>query len=784
MLRFASAMTTSERDTFVHGFNAPDIAEDDLGVVLDFSGDVRELRALGVTTRTHLDSLITATVPLDRLDAVASLPGMKYMRLGRRFQPMLNLSVPDTRTSDIRWGIPPNWSGYTGKGVVVGVVDLGIDVNHADFRDARGGSRILFLWDQTTGVSGANHPAPYNYGTEWTKVQINAGLCTQVDTGGHGTSVAGIAAGNGSATGNGWPAYRYVGMAPEADLVVVKCTLTDVAIIDGMNYIKSKAASLGKPCAINLSIGTHMGAHDGTDPVERAIDQIVGPGVVVCTATGNSGTTDPTRYVHAVWTLPAKNAQVTAGLGVSATRSNPFYMDIWYEGEDSIDLSVTTPNGYSVTRQTGQTTGGYQSTPDGGIWIDNASGGVYPYNGDRECMVVVQNAVSGAWSVTAIGRTIVSGGKCDAWIEAGQNVFWSSYGTNAGSCTVPSTSNSVIAVGGYQTKTQWTNPNGTLQGWMGSLGAFYTATGAGPTRDGRQRPELCVPSTRIACSLSTNFAANPDNIVEDGVHLVQGGTSMASPHMTGAAALCLQRDPTATASDVKNAVISTARGDLFTGQVPNECWGAGKLDVSAAIDLVALYTDIGTARIQPAGTPVKLPAQVVSAGLSQFSDRFYIESPDRSAGIQVRTGAGSGIQAEEGGRVTVYGHVGIADGERAVLRPTVTPAGSGTVPGPLALPNGSVGGASVGEVPGVSGRVGLNNVGLLVRVYGKVTNLGADHFLLADGSSQPLKILCPGLSKPTVGKYALVTGISTLSFDGSATVPVVRVRKQSDLKYY
>jgi len=765
---------------------------DELSVIIDYDGDPRSLHALGVNPRTRLGSIITATIPAGLVGKIAALPGLKYIQPARQLQPMLDASVLDSRAANLRSGTPPNWAGYTGKGVIIGAVDTGIDVNHSDFKDSEGKTRILYLWDQKTGPGGANHPPGYTYGTEWTKAQIDAGQCTQRDTAGHGTSVMGIAAGNGSATGNGWPAYRYVGMAPEADIIMVRSTFYEDAIIDGMNYIKNKAAALGKPCVINLSIGTHMGAHDGTDAIERAIDQISGQGVVVCTATGNNGTSDPTRYIHAQWATPSRNSQVTVGLNVTATRADPFYLSLWYEGQDSIDITVTTPNGYSVTKATGSTTGGYSPTADGGIWIENSPGGVNPYNGDRECIVAVQGALAGAWSITATGKTIRAGGACDAWIESGQNVFWSSYGTNLGSVSIPGTSNSVITVGGYQTKKSWYNPDGTLQGWTGPTGIFFTTSGEGPTRDGRQKPDLCVPSLMIATTLSADYAVNPTYIVEDGAHSAQAGTSMAVPHATGAAALLLQRDPTATAAEIKAHLMSTAWSDSFTGSVPNTKWGYGKMDVEAALGLTPLYAGISVARLQADGTPVKLPNVVVTAGLDQFSDRFYVESDDRSAGIQVRTGPDSGIQAQEGNRVTVKGTIGLADGERAVLSPTVTPAGSGVVPEPLALVNRSVGGQALGGlVPGVDRGVGLNNVGLLVTIWGRVTYVGADHFYVDDGTglwygSGPagVKVSCGALTKPGLDHPVVVTGISAIEWDGTAARPVVRARKQSDLKYY
>ena len=787
VLRSIMSLPVSER----RAATPPDCRSEsgDLSAVIDYDGDPDALRAAGVRVRTCLGGIVTAEIPEDSLEQIASMPGLRRIHLSRRFHPLLDASVPDTHAPDVWAGMPPALPGYTGKGVVIGMVDTGIDPNHQDFRDSQG-SRILYIWDQTTGTGGDNHPSGYTYGTEWTKAQIDAGQCTATDTMGHGTAVMSIAAGNGSATGNGWPAYRYVGMAPEADIVVVKSTFTDDTIIDGMNYIKNRADALGKRCVVNLSIGSQMGAHDGTDVVERAIDVLTGQGAVVCTATGNNGNADPTRYVHAEWATPAKNSQVEAGLSVLANHANPFYLDIWYEGSDSIDITITTPNGYSVTKPTGSTTGGYHPTPDGSILIENAPGPPDPYNGDRECIVIVQNALVGAWKLTATGRSIQAGGACDAWIETNQNVFWSSRGTNLGSCTIPGTSQSAITVGGYVTKSQWTNPDGTQQGWGSTFGSFYTASGTGPTRDGRQKPELCVPSSRIAASLSAACGVNPVNIVEDGVHSVQTGTSMAVPHMAGAAALLLQRDPTATPAEIKSHVVSTARSDSLTGAVPNIEWGSGKLDVQAAADATPLYAGISVARLQPDGTPVKIPAQVVTAGLSRLLDRFYVESDSRSSGIQVRTGPGSGIQAEEGNRVTVRGIVGLADGERAVLNPTVTPSGSGAVPEPLAMPNRYVGGARLGDrVPGVTGGRGLNNLGLLVTVWGTVKSVAGSHFYIDDGTgitggSPGLKISCGSMTKPAPGGMVRVTGISALEMDGLVSKPVVRARKPADLTYY
>jgi hypothetical protein len=281
-------------------------------------------------------------------------------------------------------------------------------------------------------------------------------------------------------------------------------------------------------------------------------------------------------------------------------------------------------------------------------------------------------------------------------------------------------------------------------------------------------------------------------MVEDGVHAVFGGTSAAVPHMTGAVALMLQKDPTATADEIRNRVISTTRADGFTGTVPNMQWGYGKLDLVSAMGLMPLYGDLSLARLQSDGTLVKLPAQVVSAGMDQLLDRFYIENSDRSGGIQVRVV--KGVQPHEKDQVTVTGTIGVYEGERAVLDSTVTQvgAGTGTVPKPLFISNRSLGGGPAGSNRGVIDGVGLNNIGLLVTVSGQVKSIGTDYFVISDGYGsgggamrRDIKVYCPSLVKPTAStKYAIVTGISSLESDGTISLPVIRVRKQEDLVYY
>ena len=164
-----------------------------------------------------------------------------------------------------------NNTSYKGKNVVVGVFDTGIDFKHLDFCSDVDPTktRILSIWDQFgTGTP----PAGFNYGVEYSQTQINneidgtpANVVKAIDDNGHGTHVASTAAGDGSS----YSITKYIGVAPEADLIIVdggNDGFASTNVIDGMNYIKNKSVALGKPFAINLSLGGHWGAHDGTDP--------------------------------------------------------------------------------------------------------------------------------------------------------------------------------------------------------------------------------------------------------------------------------------------------------------------------------------------------------------------------------------------------------------------------------------------------------------------------------------------------------------------------------------
>ena len=218
---------------------------------------------------------------------------------------------------------PPTFVGDTGQGTVVGVVDTGIDLANQDFQTIAG-TRIVDLWDQdacpTQDLNGCPTQPPnsggYTYGAECSQASINSATCgpflygatcedppdvnndnwlPEEDCDGHGTHVAGIAAANGRAAS---PTI-YIGVAPQADLVIVKSDGSLADVIDGVDYVFKVAAARGEPASVNLSLGTYEGPHDGSDMFETMLDALTGAGRLITVAAGNEATNNATLHYRA-----------------------------------------------------------------------------------------------------------------------------------------------------------------------------------------------------------------------------------------------------------------------------------------------------------------------------------------------------------------------------------------------------------------------------------------------------------------------------------------------------
>lgn len=234
-----------------------------------------------------------------------------------------------------------------------------------------------------------------------------------------------------------------------------------------------------------------------------------------------------------------------------------------------------------------------------------------------------------------------------------------------------------------------------------------------------------------------------------------------------------------------------AGGTNWTGLFYNKAsYPIHKLQMRSYGDQVPLAaTSIAQLKTAPNGRKVSLQGKVVTAGTTQLSTCFYIEDDDRTGGIRVADTTSAG----EAALVDITGTLQTVNGERQLVSNIVSVyPWTGTVPGPLGLGLWSLGGAASGQyVPGVLSGVGVNNIGLLVRVYGKVISTGTGYFMIQDGSAllngvnADVKVVCPaGVTNPIVGRYVSVTGISSCELSGSDYVHRILARKQADIVTY
>lgn len=595
------------------------------------------LRAAGARIGARAGDVVTLRFPLTAMDAVARAMNVAVLEAATRMEAgasAFDLRPPaaatDTAGDEIavktlRRRVDDRFVGLAGQGVIIGIVDSGLDLRHGDFLRPDGHTRVLAAWDQTAVGTppGAVGGQAFDYGAVCTPADIDGGDCPLDDRYGHGTHVAGIAAGDGSATGNGQPAYRFVGAAPEAGLIVVRSDTADTfledRVVDGVAWIFAMAGSMDRPAVVVLSLGARDGPHDGTTLTEVALDNLEGPGRIIVAAAGNEGANnnespglaDGPRHDEGVAGDPV-SLLVPAYSPAPDSLNDLLLAEIWYDGADSLDIVVTTPGGRQVRAATGDST--LVDTPEGGVFIINALDGPAD-NGDHQALVLLADLAAanpparGTWSVIpeAAALHAGNGGHYHAWflgyqmdLDLDQGAFQLPQfpdGTNRFLVTRPASADGVLAVAAYTNRNRWTTLDGQPASmlWQESLGDIAFLSSPGPRRDGVLKPDLAAPGKVVMSAMARNATAwdgLPTFIEEDGVHAGNFGTSMAAPQAAGVVALLLQLDPTLGPDEVRELLVQSARQDAFTDHpftgdadaVPNVQWGYGKLDAAASVE--------------------------------------------------------------------------------------------------------------------------------------------------------------------------------------------------------
>lgn len=568
--------------------------------------------------------ICTGLIPLGELSSFASESEIVRVESSAKVQFCNEKGRQVMGADKVNEGKLPSGVPYTGKGVLVGVYDSGLDFVHPDFRlkSDTTQTRITSMWDQTAKTG--TKPQPYNYGAEWSGAQLNAALAnpatiSEKDIDGHGTHVTGTAAG-------------LRGIAPDADIISVKCLInwqsdstlfTDSkSILDGVNYFYQKATALAKPCVVNLSIGYNLGApHDGSSLVEQGFDYLVKSrsGILICVANGNDGI----ATLHYGGFELTSDSVWTYGRGLLAAM---MYSVFQTANEDSTFISIITDslgvddNDSVLTQKTihqtpwlslgdiRDSTSGITFTPK---YSNNSTAATIKivaslFDNTRTQMnlyMTPKNSTSYVPTKLTLFRIAFKGkGKFDAWSETLQipmayNPVYTSlyrddryrFSDNISTVNILACAKNVFSVGAFVNRPTYNDTSGTKQRganiFWDSTGAHAFFTSWGPTTDGRIKPDFCAPGLNVASSHSRS-AATIAQTLTDKYTVVQSGTSMASPMAAGAIALYLEKYPNATFDEVYSAITTTTDTDSLTnayGPLPNSRFGYGRLNIFRAM---------------------------------------------------------------------------------------------------------------------------------------------------------------------------------------------------------
>jgi len=537
-------------------------------VIVKYSGDISRVEtALGVEVEVLGEGFAIISLRGYQIPMLYDYREIEYIELPNTLTLTLTQSLSSACISAVQ---SPEEYNLTGAGVLVGIIDSGIDYTHPDFRNQDGSSRILYIWDQT--VDGIP-PYGFRQGAEYNNQQLNAALAgTQpydmvpsADVIGHGTAVAGIAAGNGRASGG-----REKGAAPEASLIIVKLGYRGfesfartTEVMRALKYILNKAEGLGMPVAINLSFGTNDGSHDGSTLFETYVNAISGKWKnVIVAATGNEGAAGH-HFSGEVGPLQTMDVGF-----VVAENLNSLYLSFWKNFVDSFTVELILPNGVS----TGEIDSSQRYTVKN---MGDLSVQIYyeqptHYNENQEIFFLIRSQESiipqGLWRLRVTGTEVIDG-RFDIWLPTTEEVGADTAFTDPSpdtTLTLPSTVKNVLSVGGYNA----------------AIDTAASFSGRGFTRNNVYvKPDLVAPAVSI---ISTRAGGGYDSFT---------GTSMAAPFVTGASALMMQwgialgNDPFLYGQRVKAYLKKGARRKTNINY-PNPIWGYGALCLKDSMDFL------------------------------------------------------------------------------------------------------------------------------------------------------------------------------------------------------
>ncbi len=572
----------------------------------DSEGVAQTITSAGYTATVISSSTITASVPVDYLGVLSEMPEVKYISSSVQHQPYMAGTRTEVKADKVHNGTDLE-TPYTGKGVIVGVIDQSFEFKHGSFLDADGNSRVKAVWNRK------------NAGSKPTTIIPTGGDGYNTS---HATHVTTIAA------GSKIDGFNIYGIAPEADLIMIPSSFKSAEVLEVTKYISEFAAGEGKPYVINMSFGSMVGPHDGTTPYCSSMNDYCKAGGILVAAMGNDGE----KKLHTSYEF-TEDAQ-TINLYVKnakpdGTPYNSYYVDMWNNAADGQQHFSVRPFVYNTANKQKD-----YKTNDFWKKCGSTVGEIAQYNMKEHYTFSINASVMNGGNTNLIFGIEVTGYKGSsfhAWCNDGGGEFYKPIGSPSaatadnkycvgeGAATIPL----AIAVGSYN------GNNGTFVSLVdsrtysmssGSKGAISSFSNIGPYLGDAVKPMIVAPGSVISAgynSYAPDFSKSNVALtakqkvgIKDYYYGVMSGTSMATPVVTGTIALWLEANPELSPKDIENIFKETARKDGATGFTPtNEKRGYGKIDAYEGLKKAIQYTEVGVNDVFNSETPITLLKQ-------------------------------------------------------------------------------------------------------------------------------------------------------------------------------
>lgn len=570
--------------------------------------DVNILPEYGAKLLTTFEgvNIVTAAVPVIALEALSQNEQVLQVEVAMPAEFKLDKARQMSMVDAALIGQGQLQHEFKGEGVLVGVVDQELQYAHPAFWNKEHNRfRIKKVWNQQRE---GNPPAGFYYGYEYVdsadimNAKYDLVYVSKAESG-HATHVMGIAAGADYT-------LPYYGIAQKSDIVFVSCPgYSYDNIPSGIKYIFGKATEMGKPCVVNVSMGGWQGPHDGTSTESRIIDNLVGPGRIVCASAGNEGD----AKIHCNMSFSATDTLAKTSYQ-QVKSGDPFYIDVWgsdtgvnyqiravvydkdsmmnrYESSwcNAIPGNATNQQIISINQKLSI----YSSNDLNVTGSLVGSKSIYNKRGNVAITFTTNslpNRCIIGFEVKATDGTVhmFTSEQVGSFTSAGGKKFGFTDGnTDMTVCEPSGVTKNVVSVGAYVSY---------AKSGYGKEGAKASFSSMGPTVDGRVKPDISAPGQTLMSAFPDFGSIKSDratSTVVDGqtyYYAYMQGTSMSSPYAAGTIALWLEADSTLDYDGIIDVFQHSCILDENTGSVPNNSWGWGKINAYYGLLYILGYT--------------------------------------------------------------------------------------------------------------------------------------------------------------------------------------------------